>query len=123
MNANLLFIRKTFCLMNIRSSALRGTVGFQERRHGHTRLLQSTFLALKRHFTAKIDPCIGFLNGFTAVRKFRNAVYRIKVENPSHISKGVSKIIVDGSELDGNIAPIFEDGQEHTVKVVLTPDR
>jgi glycerol-1-phosphate dehydrogenase [NAD(P)+] len=24
---------------------------------------------------------------------------------------------------DGNIAPIFEDGQEHTVKVVLTPDR
>ena len=101
-----------------RNSWLSGTASWAyQAATKHILGIEATFYGLK------IDPCIpDFWNGFTAVRKFRNAVYRIKVENPSHISKGVSKIIVDGSELDGNIAPIFEDGQEHTVKVVLTPD-
>ncbi len=66
-----------------------------------------------------VDPCIpkawDFLN---ATRKFRGAVYNIKVTNPNNVSKGVVKMVVDGKEIAGNKAPVFTSG-EHTVEVTL----
>ncbi len=68
----------------------------------------------------KIDPSIpSAWDGFKATRQFRNATYNITVSNPSHISKGVKSVIVDGNAIEGNILPVFADGKEHTVEVVL----
>lgn len=68
----------------------------------------------------KIDPSIpSEWDGFKATRQFRNATYQISVSNPSHISKGVKSVTVDGNAIEGNILPVFADGKEHTVEVVL----
>ena len=67
-----------------------------------------------------IDPCIPKAwDGFTAVRKFRNATYNIEVKNPDHVSKGVASMVVDGNKVYGNIAPIFNDGKIHQVEIIL----
>jgi cellobiose phosphorylase len=67
-----------------------------------------------------IDPCIptGW-KGFKVTRKFRNATYRIEVVNPDGKSKGAIKVLVDGILQASNVIPVFGDGNEHTVKVVL----
>ncbi len=68
----------------------------------------------------KIDPSIpSEWDGFKATRQFRNATYQISVSNPSHVSKGVKSVTVDGNVIEGNILPVFADGKEHTVEVVL----
>ncbi len=68
----------------------------------------------------KIDPSIpSEWDGFKATRQFRNATYQISVSNPSHVSKGVKSVTVDGNAIEGNILPVFTDGKEHTVEVVL----
>lgn len=68
----------------------------------------------------KIDPCIPkSWDSFRVIRKFRDAIYHITVNNPSHISRGVKKITVDGKELDGNEIPIFADNKNHDVEVIL----
>jgi len=67
-----------------------------------------------------IDPCIptGW-KGFKATRKFRGAVYQIEVLNPDSKSKGVKTVIVDDLPSKSNLIPVFGDGKEHKVKVVL----
>lgn len=68
----------------------------------------------------KIDPSIpSAWDGFKATRQFRNATYNITVTNPSHISKGVKSVTVDGNAIEGNILPVFNDGKAHEVTVVL----
>ncbi len=68
----------------------------------------------------KIDPSIpSSWNGFTAVRKFRGAIYNITVKNPSHISKGIKDVTVNGKSCDGNILPVFPEGSEVNVQVVM----
>ncbi len=65
----------------------------------------------------RINPCIpAEWEGFTVVRRFRGATYRISVKNPSHVNRGVKSITVDGESADG--IPIFADG-EHRVEVVM----
>ncbi len=72
------------------------------------------------HRGLEIDPCIPKKwDGFTAVRTFRNAVYEIEVKNPEHISKGISSFKVDGKDMAGNIAPVFNDNKTHKVEIVL----
>jgi len=67
-----------------------------------------------------IDPCIpASWDGFKAVRKFRGAVYKIEVINGAHVTKGVKSVTVDGKEIKGYVVPVFGDGKEHTVKVVM----
>jgi cellobiose phosphorylase len=67
-----------------------------------------------------IDPCIPIhWKGFKATRKFRGATYQIEVINPDARSKGVKKVTVDGLSYESNMIPVFGDGKEHKVKVVL----
>jgi cellobiose phosphorylase len=67
-----------------------------------------------------IDPCIPpEWDGFSVRRRFRGAEYRIIVENPSNLSKGVRRLLVDGKEIAGNKAPVFEGGGEHEVRAIL----
>ena len=64
-----------------------------------------------------VDPCIpAEWDGFTAVRSWRGAVYRISVLNPDHVEKGVLRLEVDGEAAEK--IPVFTSG-EHCVKVVM----
>lgn len=68
----------------------------------------------------KIDPCIPEeWSEFTATRKFRGNTYNITIKNPDKVSKGVSKVTVDGVRVNGNILPVFEDGTVHEVEVIM----
>ncbi len=68
----------------------------------------------------RIDPAIpAEWDGFTVVRRFRQATYEIEVQNPQHVHGGVASVCVDGHPYAGNLLPIFADGQTHRVQVVL----
>jgi cellobiose phosphorylase len=61
----------------------------------------------------KIDPCIPkSWKGFKITRKFRGVNYKITVNNPNGVSKGIAEILVNGKKFDSNIIPppsgIFE---------------
>jgi hypothetical protein len=58
-------------------------------------------------------------NGFTVQRNFRGSRYRIQVNNPEHLSKGVASIILDGRPLPENLIPPLEDTALHRVEVTL----
>jgi cellobiose phosphorylase len=68
----------------------------------------------------RIDPCIpSEWSGFKIIRKYRGAIYDIRGNNPSKISKGVKSIVVDGKEITGNLLPVFGDGKTHSIIVTL----
>ncbi len=72
------------------------------------------------HAGLEIEPCIPTdWGGFRVHRVFRGATYEIEVKNPGHVSKGVTKVTVDGQPIPGNIVPIFGDGGTHTVEAML----
>ncbi len=73
-----------------------------------------------RYDGLEIAPCIpADWPGFTVLRRFRNATYRIVVENPDGVNQGVVLITVDGERVAGNLAPVFGDGETHDVYVVM----
>lgn len=64
-----------------------------------------------------VDPCIpADWDGFSAVRRWRGAEYRLTVSNPLHVEKGVRVLLVDGKETDR--VPVFGSGS-HTVDVIM----
>jgi cellobiose phosphorylase len=68
-----------------------------------------------------IDPCLPKTwPGFTMTRVFRGATYKITVENPRGLSKGVARLTVNGQEFAGNIAPFGEVGETIEVRAVLS---
>ena len=68
----------------------------------------------------RIDPCIQHtMSGFTVTRRYRGAVYHIKVENPHAVQKGVKSVTVNGTALDGNVLPIAKAGETVEVTVVM----
>jgi cellobiose phosphorylase len=68
----------------------------------------------------RVDPCLPpAWDGFRAVRRFRRAVYHIQVHNPGHIGRGVKQFRVDGFRVEGNLAPFFPEGGDHTVEAWL----
>jgi cellobiose phosphorylase len=67
-----------------------------------------------------VDPSIpSNWPGYKVTRKFRNATYQIEVRNPKNVSKGVKSVKVDGKTLDGRVIPVFNDGQTHTVEIIM----
>ena len=53
-----------------------------------------------------VDPCIpAEWKGFTALRRFRGALYRIRVDNTAGVEHGVKALYVDGRPVDGPIPP------------------
>ena len=46
-------------------------------------------------------------------------MYRIKVENPACVSRGVAEVRLDGELLPSNEIPLTADEQTHHVSVVL----
>ena len=65
-----------------------------------------------------IDPCVpADWRFFSAVRRWRGAVYRIRVENPEGVQKGVREIQVNGRKCD-TILPL-PAGSEADVLVIM----
>lgn len=66
-----------------------------------------------------IDPCIPEdWPEFRVDRRFGRAYYRITVLNPEKTGKGVSQVLLNGVEWQGNVLPC-EDGMEYQVTVRL----
>ncbi|MBO5497360.1 MAG: hypothetical protein J5967_08150, partial [Oscillospiraceae bacterium] len=67
-----------------------------------------------------VDPCVpAGCKGFTAVRRFRGAAYRITVENPQGVQHGVASVTVDGKPVDSALLSPAPAGSTVTVKVVM----
>ena len=65
-----------------------------------------------------VDPCIPKdWDGFEVKRTWRGARYEIRVLNPDHVCRGVSKIRVNGAPADR--IPAVPEGSEVYVEVVL----
>ena len=68
----------------------------------------------------RIDPCTPEdFGNFKLIRKFRQAVYEIEVQNPDHVQKGIKKLIVDGKEVEGNLVPFEEGKEKYSVVAVM----
>jgi cellobiose phosphorylase len=68
----------------------------------------------------RIDPCVPKeWKHFSIRRYFRGAMYKIDVENPKGVSKGVRQMQVDGKKYIGNLLPVFNDGKIHKVKIFM----
>jgi cellobiose phosphorylase len=68
----------------------------------------------------RIDPCIPKAwQGFEVTRKFRGDTFRIRVNNPHGVSKGVMVLTLDGKTVSGNVVPVSGDGKTHNVEVTL----
>ena len=67
----------------------------------------------------RIDPCVPrWWRDFDIIYRRGRAFYRIKVENPLAVSRGVAIVELDGILQTEDEIPLTDDGQ-HTVRVVL----
>jgi cyclic beta-1,2-glucan synthetase len=75
-----------------------------------------------RGATLLLDPCIPKTwRGFEIMFRYHSARYDIAVENPRGVSRGVTRVEVDGVAQAGSGAaiPLNDDGATHRVRVVL----
>ena len=72
------------------------------------------------HDGLQINPCTpdGF-GDFTLSRTYRGTNYHIQVKNPDNVQKGVSKLLVDGVEVSGNIIPHDSSKKDVNVEVIM----
>ncbi|MBN2697902.1 MAG: glycosyl transferase [Bacteroidales bacterium] len=78
-------------------------------------------LGIRAHYDGLlINPVIPEeWDGYTVIRRFRDAEYRIEVSNPDHVSTGIREIRLNGKKLDSTLVPICEKGTKQHVKVIL----
>jgi cyclic beta-1,2-glucan synthetase len=74
-----------------------------------------------RGMTLSIDPCIPRnWPAYSVEFKYHSAVYKIKVENPSGVSRGVALTELDGKLQAGSVnIPLVDDGAVHRIRIVL----
>jgi cyclic beta-1,2-glucan synthetase len=75
----------------------------------------------KQGSALRIDPCIPReWKHFEISYRHGGTLYRITVENPEGVCRGVSRISLDGALLSGEkLVPLSDDGSDHCVLVVL----
>ena len=82
-----------------------------------------SLLGLKlRGANLRIDPCVPRTWGqFEAEVKYKSARYKVLVENPDGVNRGVVFADVDGVELTQRPlrVPLLDDGRDHDIKVRL----
>ncbi|GAB6090210.1 GH36-type glycosyl hydrolase domain-containing protein [Spirochaeta dissipatitropha] len=67
-----------------------------------------------------VDPCIPpDWQEFTVQRRFRGAEYHITIKNPDKRMKGVKRMLLNGTQISGNIIPAQAAGSSNTVEVYL----
>jgi cellobiose phosphorylase len=67
-----------------------------------------------------VDPCVPrSWKAFSAEVRFGTTVYKISVENPRGVNRGVDRITCDGKTVPGGRVAITDDGRTHNVVVSL----
>jgi cyclic beta-1,2-glucan synthetase len=68
-----------------------------------------------------IDPCIPrSWPNYSINFRYHSATYKIRVENPRGVSRGIARVEFDGNTISGPaIIPMADDGREHHVLVIL----
>ncbi|MBQ0000445.1 MAG: N,N'-diacetylchitobiose phosphorylase [Clostridiales bacterium] len=76
-------------------------------------------LGVRPGFTSlTIDPCIpADWKEFSMTRKWRGATYQIHVSNPDHKEKGVSRILMNGKEVQE--IPVLKAGETADIEVIM----
>jgi hypothetical protein len=41
------------------------------------------------------------------------------VENPHNVSQGIQQVLLDGNNLPDNLIQLVDDGQKHTVQILM----
>lgn len=68
----------------------------------------------------EVDPCTPKdWDGFKVTRQYRGSTYEITFKNPDHVSRGIKKVSVDGKDIEGNVLPVFNDGKQYKVEVIM----
>jgi len=67
-----------------------------------------------------IDPCITpEWKSFKVTRRFRNKDFHFIIRNENGVQKGVQKLILNGSEIQGNLIPIALMKEKNEVVVMM----
>jgi cyclic beta-1,2-glucan synthetase len=67
-----------------------------------------------------IDPCISRAwPGYSITFRYHSTIYKIKIENPQHVSRGIARAELDGKRLNSANIPLVDDGYEHHVLIIL----
>jgi cellobiose phosphorylase len=68
----------------------------------------------------RLDPCIpAAWKHFTVTRQFRGKKLKVTVENPNGVQKGVTKLVLNGKKLPGNLIPVDALKPVNKVQVVI----
>jgi len=83
--------------------------------------LESILGFQRRGAELSVDPCIPRAwEGFEIAYRHGRTSYRIIVQNPEGVSRGVARISLDGTPLSKDaLVPLVDDGEPHEVQVVL----
>ena len=66
-----------------------------------------------------VDPCVpADWKRFAVTRAWRGAAYRIIVENPEGVEKGVAAVICNGQAVDG-LVPVQPEGSVNEITVIM----
>jgi cyclic beta-1,2-glucan synthetase len=70
----------------------------------------------------RIAPCIPpQWQGYEVKLRWGTAVYHIQVHNPAGVSRGVTRVTLDGEELPDGVIALRDDDANHTVAIHLGP--
>jgi cellobiose phosphorylase len=70
----------------------------------------------------RVDPVLpAAWPGFSAVRCFRGATYRIAVSKPVGVCARVSRLVLDGRHVAGNVVPLASPGATVEVEAIVEP--
>ncbi len=72
------------------------------------------------HSGLRVDPVVpASWAGFSLERRWRGSTYRVRVSNPGGRGGRVSRLVVDGHPLEGNLVPVAPPGTTVEVEAVL----
>jgi cellobiose phosphorylase len=72
------------------------------------------------HEGLRVDPCLpSDWEGFSATRRFRGATYQITVRKQAGAGGRVTRLVVDGDEVEGNLIPQRPEGATVIVEALV----
>ena len=67
-----------------------------------------------------IEPCIpGDWSGYRMTYQYGETTYRIEVENPNGVNRGIEAVTLDDQDVTGDGIPLVDDGKPHAVRIVM----
>ena len=73
-----------------------------------------------RGTTLHLDPCIPRAwRGYKISFRYHSAQYQLSVQNPHGVTRGISRVTLDGEACPIAAIPLVSDGRTHTIEVVL----